>query len=123
MDRNSPDTLCEVSADQSAEDTENWIKASAEFEHVKPILTPRFTPSCTDELFAHLSALQKKYGLPMQSHLSENLSEIEWVKELCPGTECYGDSYDRYDKFALDSGQCAIKTPCFLIISTSFSPL
>ena len=99
MDRNSPDTLCEVSAEKSAEDTENWIKASAEFEHVKPILTPRFTPSCTDELFAHLSVLQKKYDLPMQSHMSENLSEIEWVKELCPGTECYGDSYDRYDMF------------------------
>ena len=35
----------------------------------------------------------------MQSHLSENLGEIEWVKELCPGTDFYGESYDRYDMF------------------------
>ena len=35
----------------------------------------------------------------MQSHLSENLGEIEWVKELCPGTKNYGESYNRYDMF------------------------
>ena len=35
----------------------------------------------------------------MQSHLSENLGEIEWVKELCPGTSFYGESYNRYDMF------------------------
>ena len=102
MDRNSPDTLCEESAEQSAKDTEAWLIASKEFENVKPILTPRFTPSCTDELFEKLSVLQKEYKLPMQSHLSENFGEIEWVKELCPGTTCYGDSYNRYDMFGND---------------------
>lgn len=99
MDRNSPDYLCEESAEKSASDTEVWLLASKEFENVKPILTPRFTPSCSDELFEKLSVLQKKYDLPMQSHLSENLGEIQWVKELCPGIRCYGDSYDRYDMF------------------------
>lgn len=99
MDRNSPEYLCEESAEKSAEDTEKWLMACKEFENVKPILTPRFTPSCTDELFERLSELQKKYHLPMQSHLSENLGEIAWVKELCPGTKCYGESYDRYDMF------------------------
>ncbi len=28
--------------------------------------------------------IQKKYHLPMQSHLSENFGEIAWVKELLP---------------------------------------
>ncbi len=32
MDRNSPDYLCEASAAQSAKDTEEWIKASKQFE-------------------------------------------------------------------------------------------
>lgn len=99
MDRNSPEYLCEESAEKSAKDTEEWLLESNSFKNVKPILTPRFTPSCTDELLERLSKLQKKYELPMQSHLSENLGEIEWVKELCPGTRFYGESYNRYDMF------------------------
>lgn len=102
MDRNSPDYLREESAEQSAVETEKWLIESKKFENVKPILTPRFTPSCTDELFEKLSGLQKKYNVPIQSHLSENLGEIEWVKELCPGTNNYGESYDRYDMFGKD---------------------
>lgn len=99
MDRNSPEYLCESSAEKSEKDTEEWLLACENYENVMPILTPRFTPSCSDELFERLSKLQKKYHLPMQSHLSENLGEIEWVKELCPGTDFYGESYDRYDMF------------------------
>ncbi len=102
MDRNSPEYLCEKSAQESAADTEKWLQRCTGFENVKPILTPRFTPSCTDELFQELSQLQKKYHLPMQSHLSENMGEIEWVKELCPGTQFYGESYDRYGLFGND---------------------
>lgn len=99
MDRNSPEELCEESAEKSAADTEKWLRECEGFENVKAILTPRFTPSCTDELLEKLSALQKKYNLPVQSHLSENLGEIGWVKELCPGTRFYGESYDRYGLF------------------------
>lgn len=99
MDRNSPEYLCEESARKAMEDTEKWLMASADYENVKPILTPRFTPSCSDELFEKLSVLQKKYHLPVQSHLSENFGEIAWVKELCPETKFYGQSYDRYDMF------------------------
>lgn len=102
MDRNSPDYLCEESAEQSAVETEKWIIESEKFVNIKPILTPRFTPSCTDELFEKLSGLQKKYNVPVQSHLSENPGEIEWVKELCPGINNYGESYDRYDMFGKD---------------------
>ncbi len=99
MDRNSPKYLCEENAERSAGDTQRWLHDSRNFKHVMPILTPRFTPSCTDELLEKLSGLQKRYHLPVQSHLSENLGEIAWVKELCPGTEFYGESYDRYGLF------------------------
>ena len=37
--------------------------------------------------------------MPVQSHLSENISEIQWVHELCPDTACYGDAYARYGMF------------------------
>ncbi len=102
MDRNCPEYLCEESYENAFCDTEDWIKACAEFENVKPILTPRFIPTCSDELMEKLSVLQKKYNLPMQSHLSENLSEIQWVKELCPDTEFYGQAYDKYHMFGND---------------------
>lgn len=99
MDRNSPEYLCEESAEKSALDTKVWLEKCADFENVKPILTPRFTPSCTDELLERLSQLQKQYHLPMQSHLSENFGEIAWVQELCPDTRFYGESYNKYDMF------------------------
>lgn len=93
MDRNSPEGLCEESARKSALETEEWILEAADLSNIKPILTPRFIPTCSDELMERLSDLQKKYRLPVQSHLSENLSEIEWVRRLCPEASCYGDAY------------------------------
>ena len=100
MDRNSPEYLCETDAQTSADDTENWLEqCEGRYERVKPILTPRFTPSCTDELMGQLSKIQKKYRLPMQSHLSENQGEIQWVSELCPDTAFYGQAYDKFDMF------------------------
>lgn len=100
MDRNGPDTLQEENAKVSAEATERWISDTLEkYENVKPILTPRFTPSCTDELMEALGRLQKQYHLPVQSHLSENFGEIAWVKELCPSTKFYGEAYDMFGLF------------------------
>lgn len=105
MDRNSPDYLRETSAEESAKATRAWIQAVAErhYEHVQPILTPRFTPSCSDELMELLHGIQKETGLPVQSHLSENPGEIAWVQELCPWSEFYGDAYDH---FGLFGGEC-----------------
>lgn len=104
MDRNGVPELQEKSAEDSARDTITWIEDTlSKYENVKPILTPRFTPSCTDELMQKLSAIQKKYQLPMQSHLSENLGEVAWVQELCPNTDFYGEAYDQ---FGLFGGEC-----------------
>lgn len=103
MDRNSPEYLCEQSGEVSAKDTEMWITECAKrFSCVKPILTPRFVPTCSDDLMERLSVLQKKYKLPVQSHLSENMGEISWVGELCPDTEFYGEAYDKYGLFGGD---------------------
>ena len=60
-------------------------------------------PSCTDELLDMLKMVQMRYQIPVQSHLSENLSEIEWVKELCPYAEFYGDAYDHFGLFGADA--------------------
>ncbi len=104
MDRNSPEYLCESSADASAVETVEWIKdvIHKKYKHTRPIITPRFTPSCTDELMEKLKMIQMRYDLPVQSHLSENQGEIEWVKELCPWSEFYGDAYDKFGLFGVD---------------------
>lgn len=100
MNRNCPGYLREISTNQAIRDTERWVVQSRErFSHTKPILTPRFIPSCTDDLMYALSRLRAKYDLPVQSHLSENLGEIEWVKELCPRSKFYGDAYDQFGMF------------------------
>lgn len=96
MDRNSPDDLVETS-EQSAEATRAWIAdVAGRYERTRPIITPRFTPSVTDDLMAELSRIRAEFDLPVQSHLSENLSEVDWVHELCPWASCYGDAYDHF---------------------------
>ncbi len=96
MDRNSPDYLCEKSVEESLKETERFIALSGKFKNTVPIVTPRFIPSCTDKLMAGLSEIMKKYNLPVQSHLSENLSEIELVKKLCPESTSYGNAYESF---------------------------
>jgi len=99
MDRNSSDSLIETAAD-SLKETERFILETADkYKNTHPIITPRFVPSCTDELMEGLGKLCEKYDIPVQSHLSENPSEVEWVKELCPWAESYGAAYDRFGLF------------------------
>ena len=99
MDRNAADYLVEESAEFSLRETVKTIEETAELENTKFILTPRFIPSCTDELMKGISDIRKQYGLNVQSHLSENFGEIDWVRELCPWSDFYGDAYDRFGLF------------------------
>ena len=82
---------------QSAADTRRWLAdVEGRYDHTAPIITPRFTPSVTDELMAELADIAHEKSLPVQSHLSENPSECGWVKELCPWSSCYGEAYDHF---------------------------
>ena len=99
MDRNCPDTLKEDS-NESINNTIQWIQnCNEKYKFVKPIITPRFVPSCTSYLMKELGNIAMKNNLPVQSHLSENLSEIDWVKELHPECENYGDTYNKFNLF------------------------
>ena len=99
MNRSCPEYIREPSTNQSIRDTEQWLREAAAFTHVRPILTPRFIPSCTDDLMYALRDLREKYDLPVQSHLSENYGEIAWVQELCPRSKFYGDAYAQFGLF------------------------
>lgn len=99
MDRNSPEFLIEDTL-KSKEDTIEWLEDTKDrYKNIKPILTPRFIPSCTDNLMEEIKQINNIYNIPVQSHLSENKSEIEWVAELHPDTKNYAEAYYKYNLF------------------------
>ncbi len=105
MNRNSPAYYCEASTAKGIRETERWLNACATegFRNMHPMLTPRFTPSVTDDYMQALGRLAAERSLPMQSHLSENTDEIAWVSNLCPDTDYYYQTYSRYGLFG---GSC-----------------
>ena len=99
MNRNCPDALCE-GVEAAVEGNEQIIAEFGDADGlVRPIITPRFVPSCTPELLKACGKLAAKYQLPVQSHLSENTSEIAWVQDLEKESASYGDAYYRYGLF------------------------
>ena len=106
MDRNSPDNYRE-STEESVKSTMEWLEESSDLVNIRPVITPRFVPSCTDVLMKELGRIAKERSLPVQSHLSENISEVEWVRELAPDSKGYADAYDRFGLFG-SSGPCVM---------------
>lgn len=98
MDRNGAPRLTET-VEESLRETETWLAQAARFSKMKPVLTPRFTPACSDALMRGLGELSQKNGLPVQSHLSENPREIEWVRQLHPDCSRYWETYDKFGLF------------------------
>ena len=96
MDRNAAPGVLEETTEESMSETLRWLEGCRKFRYVKPMLTPRFIPSCTDEVMAFLGELVRERGLPVQSHLSENDKEIEWVKELHPDCTRYWEAYAKF---------------------------
>ena len=95
MDRNGAPELQETT-EEACRELLRWLEACGEFRRIRPIVTPRFTPSCTDALMAFLGKLAAERGLPVQSHLSENVAEMEWVRSLHPDCRQYWETYAKY---------------------------
>ena len=93
MDRNAPDDLKETS-EASFKDSEAFCRRLAGRDRVRPIVTPRFVPSCTEKLMKNLGRLAQRLNLPVQSHLSETLSEAQWVSQLYPESRSYTHVYN-----------------------------
>ncbi|KRM12764.1 guanine deaminase [Paucilactobacillus suebicus] len=82
----TPEYYRDLSAKQALLSTEEFIFAINELQAknggtLVPVITPRFVPSCTDELLAGLGKLAQKYDLPIQSHCSESDWEHNYAKE------------------------------------------
>ncbi|MCQ2342842.1 MAG: amidohydrolase family protein [Paludibacteraceae bacterium] len=101
MNRDCPEAL-HVSTEQMVQgltDLKHYLDENGRDGLVEPIVTPRFVPSCTRDMLEQLGKVAQTYHLPVQSHLSENLGEIELVKQLEPASSCYGEVYNRYGLF------------------------
>ncbi len=101
MDSHSPDYYIEQTVDSIA-DTVAFVEATKHNKMAKPIITPRFVPSCSRELLTALGKIAADYNLPVQSHLSENKKEIAWVAELFPDCQSYADVYRQHDLWRPD---------------------
>lgn len=96
MDRNSPDYLIEETS-KSKEQTMSFCMSTKHYKNTRPIITPRFIPSCSDDLMSFLGSYASEYNFPIQSHLDENPNEIAWVKELVPAAKSYTDAYKSFN--------------------------
>src|SRR5882757_7123813 len=54
---------------------------------IRPVITPRFIPSCSDELLGRLGALARETGCYVQTHCSESDWEHGFVLERCGVTD------------------------------------
>ncbi len=96
MDRNAPEGLCDTP--QTAYDDS---KALADRFHgqgrLSYAITPRFSPTSTPDQLAALGGLwAERPELLMQTHLSEQIDEIEWVRSLFPEARDYLDTYEAH---------------------------
>jgi len=94
MNRECPDYYIEASAQDSLSATHSLISHIRSLPPscppnvpplVQPILTPRFAISCTPDLLSALGELARSdSNLAIQTHISENPSEVAYTKTLFP---------------------------------------
>ncbi|RXZ44005.1 guanine deaminase [Crenobacter cavernae] len=96
MDRFAPEALLDTpqrAYDESAALAKKWHgRGRAEY-----VITPRFAPTSTPEQLEMVGQLARDFPTALiQSHVSENVSEVEWVKSLFPDCGSYTGVYDKY---------------------------
>ena len=96
MDRNAPDGLLDT-AQRAYDDSKALIKKWHGCGRSCYAITPRFAPTSTPEQLELAGALWRESpGTFVHTHISENVSEIQWVRSLFPERSGYLDVYDHY---------------------------
>lgn len=99
MDQNTPDYYRDASVEEakkSDQEVVEYIQSLNKPDHILPIITPRFAPSCTSEIMSWQGEYAQKNNLHIQTHISENKGEMAWVKELFPTAKSYADTYHQH---------------------------
>jgi guanine deaminase len=98
MDTNCPDYLCDTaqsSYDQSKALIQKWHRRG----RLLYAVTPRFAGTSTEAQLKLAAQLLDEFpDVYLHTHLSENVNEVAWIKELFPH---YGGYLDVYDKTGL----------------------
>ena len=94
MDIQSPEYLCETT-EESLRETEIFLETYAGNQYAKPIITPRFAPTCSFDLLKGLGSLGKKYQTGMQTHLVESRWEAAESVRLNPDCSCDTQIYEK----------------------------
>ncbi len=96
MDRNAPAALTDTAQrgyDESKALIAKWHGRGRQLYAV----TPRFAASSTPGQMEMAGALWQEHpGTWLQSHVSENRAEVEWIRELYPQRRGYLDVYDHF---------------------------
>ncbi|PJF18110.1 Guanine deaminase [Paramicrosporidium saccamoebae] len=99
MDCNSPSDYVESTADsvQATREFVEYVKkcdASLEIPgRVLPVVTPRFALTCSRDSMEKLAEIAISTDVHIQTHMSENLDEIQFSKELFPECHNYASIY------------------------------
>jgi guanine deaminase len=96
QDRHSPDGVRDET-EQSLVDTEALIRRWHNTDRLGYAITPRFAPSCSEAQLRGAGELAAKYpDVWVQSHVAENLDEVQWARKLFPRSRSYLAIYDDF---------------------------
>jgi guanine deaminase len=94
MNRNAPDYLLDTTQ-SGYDDSKSLISKWHGRGRLMYAITPRFAPTSTGDQLASAGELWSEFpDCYMQTHVSENKSEVAWVKELFPDRKSNLDVYD-----------------------------
>jgi guanine deaminase len=96
MDMNSPDYLIQDTKTSLEEAEELCFKWNLDTDLLHYAFTPRFAITCSRDLMMEIGIMARKHKVRIQTHLSENLTEIQRVRELFPECSSYTDVYNKY---------------------------
>jgi guanine deaminase len=96
MDRNAPDGLLDT-AQSGYDDSKALLEKWHGVDRLGYAITPRFSPTSTPDQLAAMGALWGEFpDCLMQTHLSEQTPEVDWVANLFPEARDYLDTYEQF---------------------------
>lgn len=96
MNRNAPDYLLDTTQ-SGYDDSKALIQKWHGRGRLMYAITPRFAPTSTADQLQSAGELWNEFpDCYMQTHVSENVDEVAWVKSLFPDRKGYLDVYDHH---------------------------